>query len=119
MTDLDEGTKAIIKLITREAIDIHEDKFNEITERNNKYLDGKFLCLENKIGEVKKIVDSIDKNGCKLCLDHIEEQKDKEKKTIKLVTLISVSIPTIIILGNWIKGMIIGWIQRPPMTPHN
>lgn len=114
MTDLDEGTRAIIKEITREIIGIHEEKFEKIADKNNKYLDGKFLCLENKIKEVKTVVDSIDKNGCKLCISHIEEQKEKEKKTIKLVTFISISIPTIFMLGNWIKGIIIGWIQKPP-----
>ena len=110
---MDEGTKAIIKEISREIVNEHEEKFNKITEKNNEYLDGKFLCLENKIEIVKKIVDALKTGDCQALATHITSHKDKEKRIIKTVTLISVLTPTFFIAGGWIKGIIIGWIQKP------
>lgn len=118
MTSMDEGSKAIVREISRDIIFFYTEKIEKITEKNNLYLDNKFLLLGNKIEEIGKELLIINRNGCSSFIKHEIEHKEKEKKAIKLVTLISVSIPTIIMLGAWIKGIIIGWIQRPPNMPH-
>lgn len=111
---MDEGTRAIIEKITRMICDAQYEKIEKATKENNEYLDRKFLCLEKHIEEVKEVVDEIKINNCTICLTHIAEQKEKEKKIIKNVVVVSTTIPTIILIGSWIKGIIIGWIQKPP-----
>lgn len=106
---MDEGTKAIIREISRDITDSQWEKWEKTLQQNNEYLDGKFLCIETKINEIKVVVDNMSVNGCKQCIDHIEFHKEKEKKMIRTITLVSTIIPTAILLGNWIKGIIIIW----------
>jgi len=110
---MDEGTKAIIREISREIVDAHEEKFNKITEKTNEYLDEKFKCLKTQISELTKTMTDLSTKGCLPFIEHKTEHKEKEKRTIKIVTLISTIIPTVILLGSWIKGIVIGWIQKP------
>lgn len=112
---MDEGTRAIIEGITRKICDVQYEKIETITKEHNKYLDEKFACLKKQIGEVKDVIDKT-KDNCTICLTHVAEHKEKEKRITRNVTIISTTIPTIILIGSWIKGIIIGWVQRPP-TP--
>lgn len=106
---MDEGTKAIIEKISRDIADNQWEKWKELSQENNEYFDRKFACIELKISEIKIIVDDMSVNGCKQCIDHVEFHKEKEKKMIRTITLISTIIPTIILVGNWVKGIIIIW----------
>src|SRR3990167_5913366 len=110
---MEEGTKAIIREISREIVNIHEEKFNRITEKTNEYFDEKFKCLKTQISELTKTMTDLNTKGCVPFIEHRTEHKEKEKRTIKIVTLISTIIPTVILMGSWIKGIIVGWIQKP------
>lgn len=111
---VDEGSKAIIKEIAREICDTQYEKIEKTAKEYNRYLDEKFINLERKIDGVGSDVNKIKTKGCAIALDHVSEHKEKEKKITRNVTIISTLIPTIILLGSWIKSLIIGWIQRPP-----
>lgn len=106
---MDEGTKAIVEKISRDIVDSQWKKWEEVLQKNNAYFDKKFACIEFKISEVKEIVDDLKINGCKQCVDHVLFHKNKEKRMMKIITLISIVVPSIVLLGNWIKGIIIIW----------
>lgn len=106
---MDEGTKAIIREISRDIVNSQWKKWEKILQQNNEYFDGKFLCIETKINEIKVIVDDMRVNGCKQCIDHVKVHKEKEKRTIRTIMLVSTVIPTIVLLGNWVKGIVIIW----------
>lgn len=110
---MDEGTRAIISEISRKIADDQYDKIERTTKERNEYLDEKFECLAMQIKEVKTVVDDIKITGCAPTINHNKEHKEKEKRINRNVTIISTTIPTVILLGSWIKGMIIGWIQKP------
>ena len=110
---MDEGTRAIITEISRKIADGQYDKIEKVTKERDEYLDKKLECLKVQIKEVKVVVDDIKGIGCLPAIDHITKHKEKDKRITRNVTIISTTIPTIILLGSWIKGMIIGWIQRP------
>lgn len=110
---MDEGTRAIISEISRKIADDQYEKIERINKERDGYFDEKFECLKVQIKEVKAVVDGIGVIGCTPATNHIEEHKEKEKRIIKSVTIISTTIPTVILLGSWIKGMIIGWMQKP------
>ena len=117
---MDEGTRAIIKEITREICDIQYDKIDKTIKEHGEYLDKKFDCLkgqikkvDDKIETVKNTVNDIKANNCALCIAHVTEHKEREKKITRNVTIISTTIPTIISIGSWIKGLIISWMQKP------
>lgn len=109
---MDEGTRAIISEISRKITDDQYEKIERITKERNEYLDEKFECLKIQIKEVKAVVDDIKITGCTPSINHAVEHKEKEKRITRNVTIISTTIPTIILLGSWIKEMIVGWIQK-------
>lgn len=109
---MDEGTRAIISEISRKIADDQYEKIERTTRERNEYLDDKFERLTIQIKEVKTVVDDIKITGCTPAINHATEHKDKEKRITRNVTIISTTIPTIILLGSWIKGMIVGWIQK-------
>ena len=128
---MDEGTRAIIAEISRKITDDQytkiekvtqerdkylDEKIERITKEQNEYLDKKFECLKGQVKEVKTVIDDIKGTGCAPVVNHLTEHEGKEKRITRNVTIISTIIPTIILLGSWIKGIIIGWIQKPP-TP--
>lgn len=113
---MDEGTRAIIEGITRKICDAQYERIEKTAKEHDKYLDEKFTCVKKQIEEIKDVVGEIKTNGCMIALTHVTEHKTREKRITRNVTVISTLIPTIILLGSWIKGMIIGWIQKPP-TP--
>lgn len=128
---MDEGTRAIITEISRKISDNQYEKIEKVTKERDEYLDKKiertakeqteyldkkFECLKIQVKEVKTVIDDIKGTGCVPVVNHITEHKEKEKRITRNVTIISTTIPTIILLGSWLKGMIIGWIQKPP-TP--
>lgn len=106
---MDEGTKAIIRDISRDLVDSQWNKWEELSQKNNEYFDKKFACIELKINEIKEVVDDMKIKGCKQCIDHVLSHKEKEKKMVRMITLISVAIPSVVLLGNWIKGMVVIW----------
>ena len=110
---MDEGTRAIITEISRNITDTQYEKIERIIKERNEYLDGKFECVKVQIKEVKVVVDDIKKAGCTPTVNHITEHKEKDKRITRNVTIISTAIPTIILLGGWIKEIIIGWMQKP------
>ena len=110
---MDEGTKAIIREISREIVDNHTEKWENTAKENNVYLKSKFECLESKINKVKEVVDGIKSDGCKLCADHVKEHEEKGKRMITTVTIISAVVPTLVLVFNWAKSVIISWIQKP------
>ena len=110
---MDEGTRAIVKEITREICDAQYEKIERITKAHNEYLDEKFACVKKQIGEVREVVNEIKTNNCTICMTHVVEHKESQKRITRNVTIISTTIPTVILLGSWIKGIIIGWIQKP------
>lgn len=110
---MDEGTRAIISEISRKISDDQYEKIERITKERNEYLDGKFECLKTQIKEVKTVVDNIRETGCAPVVNHITDHEKREKRVTRNVTIISTTIPTVILIGSWIKGIIIGWIQKP------
>ncbi|MCR4334575.1 MAG: hypothetical protein NUV47_02520 [Patescibacteria group bacterium] len=114
---MDEGTRAIIKEITREICDTQYEKIEKITKERNEYLDEKFACVKKQIKGVEDVINEIKTENCTICLTHVTEHKEKEKRINRNVTIISTTIPTMILLGSWIKGMIISWLwmQKPPV----
>lgn len=109
---MDEGTKAIIREISREIADTQYEKINEVIKDGNRYLDQEFSGLKSQINEIKKTVDEIKISGCLPCVNHKIEHINKEKKMVRTVTIISTAIPTFILLGGWLKSMVVGWVQR-------
>lgn len=109
---MDDGTKAIIREISREIADTQYEKINEYIKEGNKYLDKEFTGLKEQIGEIKNTIDEMKINGCISCVNHKKEHKEKEKKMVRTVTIISTAIPTFILLGGWVKSVIIGWVQK-------
>lgn len=104
---MDEGTRAIIREISREIADTQYEKISDSIKEGNKYLDKEFTELKSQIGEIKTTVDEIKINGCIPCVNHNKEHANKEKKMVRTVTIISTTIPTLILLGGWIKNIII------------
>ena len=110
---MDEGTRAIITEISRKIADGQYDKIEKVTKERDEYLDKKLECLKVQIKEIKVVVDDIRGTGCAPAVNHITKHKENEKKIVRNVAIVSATIPTIILLGSWIKEMIIGWTQRP------
>lgn len=111
---MDEGTRAIVSEISRKIADEQGEKIEKITKERDEHLDKKLECLKTQIEEVKIVVDDIKITGCTVVSNHIVEHEKKDKRITRNVTIISTAIPTVILLGSWIKGIIIGWIQKPP-----
>lgn len=109
---MDEGTKAIIREISREIADTQYEKIDAIIKEGNRYLDHEFKSLNVQICKIKEAVDEIKNNGCIPCVNHKNEHIEKEKKMVRTVTVISTAIPTFIILGGWIKSVIVGWVNK-------
>lgn len=110
---MDEGTRAIVKEITREICDAQYEKIEKVTKENNKYLEEKLVGITLQITDVKDAINEIKIKNCPVCLNHVAEHKEKEKRLTRNVTIISTTIPTVILIGSWVKGLIIGWIQKP------
>lgn len=110
---MDEGTRAIIREISREIADNRDGKLEHTIKENDSYSRSKFECIEVKINKVKEVVDDIRLNGCKLCVDHVKEHEEKGKRMITTVTIISAVVPTLVLVFNWVKSVIISWIQKP------
>lgn len=93
---MDEGVKAIIKEIAREISVNQYERTEKERKEDNRYLNG-------RIEELRVIVDRI-----------TAENKEKEKKIIRNVTIVSTIVPTMVLIMGWIKGILAGWISKPP-----
>lgn len=103
--DMGEGDRAIIELaITKDRVE------------NNKYLESLVQTTKEEIikrtnenceNTVKKMVLQMNSTGCQNLTEHKTEHKEKEKKFLTMITIIPAIITSIVLLGNWLKKIII------------